>query len=343
MSTAITQRERDADTLIPHEQPGMLAMATMPEEEFEQRLASLKKGQERIRLIKRKLMEKDSHYGIIPGTDKPALLKPGAELLCSIYGLRPDFIPAIEHGDGATEPSIRVTMRCELHLGDMSGPVVAVGYGASNSWERKHRYRREKRTCPACGVVGSVIRGKEEYGGGWLCWKKEGGCGAKWPEGTAKIEQQVVGDTENPDPHDLENTLLKMAKKRAHIDATLTGTASSDLFTQDIDEGPPEPPAKPAQKQSGAKPAQAAPAEREPGSDDEDGPPRARIPVRGSAAWIDPAVLGAECVRLTGKREEASRLLENLIGKTSVRGLKATEIATAWERLEMHTTFGKAL
>ena len=29
----------------------------------------------------------DGDYGIIPGTDKPALLKPGAEKLCEIYGL----------------------------------------------------------------------------------------------------------------------------------------------------------------------------------------------------------------------------------------------------------------
>jgi hypothetical protein len=87
--------------------------------------------------------------------------------------------------------------------------------------------------------VGQVIKGKEEYGGGWLCWKSKGGCGAKWPDGAPEIEGQQVGDVENPDPYDLENTLVKMAKKRAHIDAALTGTASSDLFTQDLEEGGP--------------------------------------------------------------------------------------------------------
>lgn len=34
------------------------------------------------------------------------------------------------------------------------------------------------------------------------------------------------------------NTCLKMAKKRALVDATLTSTATSDLFTQDIDDDP---------------------------------------------------------------------------------------------------------
>lgn len=220
---------------------GTLAIAMMADEEFEQRLATLRKGQDRIRRIKRDLMTDGVHYGTIPGTDKPTLLKPGAEVLCSIYGLRPDFVSHIEYGNGHTEPAIRVSMRCELHAGDLAGPVVAVGLGAANSWERKHRYRRGERSCPECGTVGSVIKGKADFGGGWLCWAKKGGCGAKWPAGTAEIEQQAVGDVENPDQHDLENTLLKMAKKRAFLDGALIGTASSDLFTQDLDEQQPEP------------------------------------------------------------------------------------------------------
>jgi hypothetical protein len=164
-------------------------------------------------------------------------------------------------------------MRCELHLGDIAGPVVAVGYGSANSWERKHRYRRGERVCPKCGLVGQVIKGKEEYGGGWLCWKSKGGCGAKWPDGAPEIEGQQVGDVENPDPYDLENTLVKMAKKRAHIDAALTGTASSDLFTQDLDEGGPSekdhaPAAKTAAPAKGraATPASPANAPAGPGS-----------------------------------------------------------------------------
>jgi len=35
--------------------------------------------------------------------------------------------------------------------------------------------------CPACGVA-AIIKGKEEYGGGWLCFKKNGGCGTKFAE-----------------------------------------------------------------------------------------------------------------------------------------------------------------
>ncbi len=39
---------------------------------------------------------------------------------------------------------------------------------------------------------------------------------------------------ENEDIADVYNTVLKIAKKRAHIDATLTVTGAADLFTQDL-------------------------------------------------------------------------------------------------------------
>lgn len=45
-------------------------------------------------------------------------------------------------------------------------------------------------------------------------------------EGDKKIE--------NEDLADVYNTVLKMAKKRAHVDATLTVTGAGDLFTQDL-------------------------------------------------------------------------------------------------------------
>jgi hypothetical protein len=37
-------------------------------------------------------------------------------------------------------------------------------------------------TCPACGKDRAVMAGKAEYGGGWLCFKKKGGCGHKWQD-----------------------------------------------------------------------------------------------------------------------------------------------------------------
>lgn len=43
-----------------------------------------------------------------------------------------------------------------------------------------HDDLKPARSCPECGKTASVIKGKEEYGGGWVCYKKKAGCGAKF-------------------------------------------------------------------------------------------------------------------------------------------------------------------
>jgi len=236
---------------------GMAALAQLPEEEFEFRLGLLKKGRERIERIHRELMEPEVDYGKIPGTgDKPTLLQPGAEKLCSFYHLVPSFTAQTTYGDGESAPHITVVVDCLLHQGAQTGPVVGAGLGACNSWEKKYRYRRGERACPDCGSIGTVIKGKAEYGGGWLCFARKGGCGAKFTDRDVRITEQVVGEIENADPFDLLNTLVKMAKKRALIDATKTTTATSALYSQDLEDtapadppapGPPSPPPGPPQ------------------------------------------------------------------------------------------------
>jgi hypothetical protein len=240
-------KQEDVAVEVVHDGAGTLALAQMSEGEFERRLADLKKGQARIRRIKTELMEAGVHYGVIPGTKKPTLLKPGAEVLCSIFGLRLDFMPTKTIGDGVTSPTISIEMRSEAHLGSLAGPVVGVGYGAANSWETKHRYRRSERACPACGTQGSVRRSqyvdKQSGEKGWYC--RENSCKAQFQLDDPTITDQQSGQQENENPFELENTLLKMCKKRAQIDVTLLATASSDLFTQDVEDKPDPPSAEP--------------------------------------------------------------------------------------------------
>ena len=226
---------------------GALALAALPDDEFERRLDALSKGRDRVERIQKALMTKDVDYGLIPGTPKPTLYKPGAEILCQAYSLAADFTPKRTIGNGIDEPALSYLTRCDLHLGSLDGPVVAVGYGACNSWEKRYRYRNGERTCPECSQP-AIIKGKEEYGGGWVCFKKKGGCGAKWPDGTAVIESQVTGQVENDDPYDLDVVLSKMSEKRAHVDATLRATNASRLFTQDVEDlaRPPASPPPPA-------------------------------------------------------------------------------------------------
>src|SRR5690606_1944331 len=101
----------------------------------------------------------------IPGCgDKPTLLKAGAEKLCLTFRLSPTYVVTkTELGGGHREYEVRCTL---THI--TSGRVFGEGVGICSTHESKYRYRKAERTCPACGNT-TIIKGKKEYGGGWLC------------------------------------------------------------------------------------------------------------------------------------------------------------------------------
>ena len=172
-------------------------------------------------------------YGIIPGTEKPTLLKPGAEKISKLLGLA-DSYEILDRQEDWQKGFFRYLIRCNLtHIS--SGVDISQGLGECNSMESKYHWREAKRKCPVCGEE-AIIKGKDEYGGGWVCFTKRGGCGAKFKAGDQAIEGQKVGRVENEDICDLVNTILKMAKKRALVDAALSAGRLSDVFTQDIEE-----------------------------------------------------------------------------------------------------------
>ena len=179
----------------------------------------------------------DEDFGIIPGTPKPTLLKPGADKLCELYGLADSYeIIAKVEDYNANPPLFDYTIRCTL-VRMRTGVVVATGLGSCTTYESRYRWRKGSRLCPNCHSE-AIIKGKEEYGGGWVCYAKKGGCGAKFPDGDASIEKQSVDRVENEDIVDQKNTVLKIGKKRSKIDATLSATRSSGVFTQDIEDMP---------------------------------------------------------------------------------------------------------
>lgn len=213
---------------------GAAALALMSPEEFDRNLLALEVARERADRIKKALMKEGTDYGTVPGVTKAFLWKSGAETLDGAFGLVPTFDVVRITGDGITEPPYSFHAHSLIHLGSKDGPIVGEGFGTCNPWESRYRYRNGERLCPNCGKP-AVIKGKAEYGGGWLCWAKKDGCGSKWPDGDQAIEGQNVGQVENPDPYDLENTCAKMAEKRAHIDGSIRATRTSGLFTQDDD------------------------------------------------------------------------------------------------------------
>lgn len=187
----------------------------------------------KVKAVMAKVMREGDHYGVIPGTPKPTLFKPGAEILLLTFRLDPQYA-SVEEYDGA---HLTVKSVCTLwHLS--TGMRLGSGEGSCSTKEAKYAYRRGSRTCPTCGKVETIIKGKAEYGGGWLCYGKKGGCGAKFKDGDATIEAQNVDRVPNPDLPDLWNTVLKMANKRSLVAAVLNVTAASEIFTQDMEDAP---------------------------------------------------------------------------------------------------------
>lgn len=189
-----------------------------------------------VQEVMREVMQDGQHYGTIPGCgNKPTLLKPGAEKLGMTFRLAPEFNIQLDHmPNGHREYRVTCTL---THID--SGKVMGQGVGSGSTLETKYRYRGGERKCPECNKP-TIIVGKKEFGGGFVCFTKKGGCGAKFGDNDPKITGQQIGRAENPDIADTYNTVLKMAKKRAQVDAILTVTAASDIFTQDIEDLPPD-------------------------------------------------------------------------------------------------------
>jgi len=187
----------------------------------------------RFQHIAQETMIPEQDYGVIPGTTKPTLLKPGAEKITKVMGLA-DVYEILDRQEDWNKPFFRYIIKCKL-ISPKLECVISEGMGECNSMEAKYRFRDAQRKCPSCGAE-AIIKGKEQYGGGWLCFKKKGGCGATFKDDDPAIINQEVGKVENEDIFSLVNTILKMAEKRALVDAALHAGRLSNIFTQDIED-----------------------------------------------------------------------------------------------------------
>lgn len=140
-----------------------------------------------IKQVMKENMEEGHDYGIIPGTPKPTLLKPGAEKLRLLFFLAPEFDwreTELPGGHKAYEFSCKLS---QINTGKFWGS----GVGSCSTMESKYRYRKST---------------------------------------------SGEGRVENPDIANEWNTALKMAKKRSFVDAILTVTSASAIFTQDVED-----------------------------------------------------------------------------------------------------------
>jgi hypothetical protein len=180
-------------------------------------------------------MQEGHDFGIIPGTQKPTLYKPGAEKLVDLFRCTPGFTLVRSVEDFERKPPLfSYVFSVTLEQRDARA-VVAEGYGSCNSLEDRYRWRKQNPQCPTCAAE-SLFKSKD--GSGFYCWTKKGGCGAKFPltDAAAKEAFSTAGRVENEDTASLQNTILKMAKKRALVDAAIALARVSDLFTQDTED-----------------------------------------------------------------------------------------------------------
>jgi hypothetical protein len=201
-----------------------------------------------IQEVMRDVMKEGEHYGTIPGCgDKKVLLKAGAEKLAMTFRLCPEFlIERLNLENNHREYIVTCTLKT------FSGQILAQGVGSCTTLETKYRYRKSETVSGIEVPKGywdnrdkSILLAKMGMGSGDVGPKKVDG---KWFIAT-------LTKGENPDVADLYNTVLKMAKKRAQVDATITATAASDIFTQDLEEMEPEPVEAPKRAKKVASPS----------------------------------------------------------------------------------------
>lgn len=153
-------------------------------------------------------------FGVIPNTDKPTLLKPGAEKIAQLFGCAPE-LDEVHRDQDPNTGYLYIEYRCRL-MNLQTGQILAHGVGACSSWESKYRWR-------------------------WEYYNGKGNPpeGEGWDYGQAKSGRSYWRRRiENRDLIDQWNTVLKMAKKRALVDAALTVSGASEKFTQDLEDMP---------------------------------------------------------------------------------------------------------
>lgn len=210
--------------VVPAAPPKLAVTPQVEATELKARLDVIQEAQE-------KAMVEDTDYGVIPGTNKPTLLKPGAEKLSVLFQL--DVQLSNEKRWGPGDHLTVVSKATVFHA--PTGSRLGYGEGVCSTRERKYAYRQAKLSCPECGQE-TVFKSKK--GPGWFCWAAKGGCGAQFGPGDERITGQKLGQVDNPDLPDTWNTVVKMAEKRARVDAVLAVTGASALFTQDVEDQP---------------------------------------------------------------------------------------------------------
>jgi len=180
----------------------------------------------------RNVMSKGTDYDTIPGTQKPTLLKPGAEILLRVFHLEPvTEIMNRTSIDDVDKPYFDFDVKVTLYsiLGVDARVRMGDGIGNANTRETRYAYR--------------WMWGNELPTG----FDKQNAVTRKTKAGQIQYRR----DSSMDEVYTLKNTVMKMASKRALVDAVLKVTGADRIFTQDVEDmnlTPLEPPEEQEQK-----------------------------------------------------------------------------------------------
>jgi hypothetical protein len=229
-----------------------------------QQVQRLKAQLETVKVIRREVLAENIDFGVIPGTNKPTLLKPGAEKILNVLRLRPHY-DALDKELNMESGFILYRYRCVVSEVD-TGLEIGESIGSCNSFEKKYRYRwmpehdvpshLDKSTLvsrtSAVEEFDFAVDKKEttgKYGKPASYWQQfddaiANGTAIKvqkttrnGPRSAWRIETTMY-QVPNPEIWDQLNTIDKMAQKRALVSAVLQAANVSDYFTVDIEDMP---------------------------------------------------------------------------------------------------------
>ena len=213
--------ESKALAVVSSEPLAAMALPVMSIQELKDRDAFIKQ-------VINEFFEEGVHYGVpFPNAKdkdgKPIkmLYKVGAEWFASAFGLRSDYTALESIVDRGDKPFVFYRYRCNL-VNVRTGQIMGNAEGNCTSEEEKYKYQQARYKCPSCNKE-TIIKdnyAKDETKEGWVCYRKNGGCGAKYGKLEASITTQPKpGKQPDPEVVGKSHTIESMAAKRAFVAA----------------------------------------------------------------------------------------------------------------------------
>jgi len=185
-------------------------------EEMQEAITGMAQVRNALMKLAKEVLVKGQDFGVIPGVSKPSLLKPGAEKLLSFFQLS-ITIDCTEKVMDLKTRFLSYTYKCTVK--NREDRELTQCEGSVNSYETKYRYTWIAMDKPADPAIEKKLiaekTGKYNKGANGYYW-------------TQRVE--------NPDVIGLQNTIQKMAQKRAIVGAVLLATGASEFFTQDVED-----------------------------------------------------------------------------------------------------------